>query len=209
MFYIIYQTTNKINGKIYIGKHETADLDDAYLGSGRYLQKAILKYGVENFQREILHVLKDEAEMNAKEREIVNEEFLQRDDVYNLKLGGDGGFDFLNRNKLNNSNKDWEQHSRNSSNNAKAMFESRPELRKQLSDRNKEWHKLGKVSPPTFAGHKHSEEWKANKSAEMKVVSAGSNNSQFGTMWITNGSQNRKIKKTDAIPSGWSKGRTI
>jgi len=33
-------------------------------------------------------------------------------------------------------------------------------------------------------------------------------NSQYGTMWITNGIDNRKIKKEqDVIPEGWYKGR--
>ena len=28
MFYTIYKTTNLVNGKFYIGKHKTKDLDD-------------------------------------------------------------------------------------------------------------------------------------------------------------------------------------
>ena len=28
-------------------------------------------------------------------------------------------------------------------------------------------------------------------------------------MWITNGSENKKIKKSDIIPEGWNKGRKI
>jgi len=35
-------------------------------------------------------------EMNKKEAEIVNKEFLARDDVYNICLGGAGGWDYLN-----------------------------------------------------------------------------------------------------------------
>lgn len=38
---------------------------------------------------------------------------------------------------------------------------------------------------------------------------AGNKNSQFGSYWITNGISNSKIKKTDAIPEGWYKGRTM
>lgn len=209
MFYVVYRTINKINGKIYIGKHKTANLDDGYLGSGTYLQNAITKYGVENFTREILHLLDSEEAMNTREREIVNEEFLKRDDVYNLKLGGDGGFDYLNRNALNNSNKNWEQHRKNSSKNAKAWFDQDPSRRLARSEKNKQMHCLGQLPKPSFAGHSHSEEWRASKSAAMKIVSAGENNSQFGTMWITNGSQNKKILKTDAIPDGWRKGRKM
>lgn len=32
-------------------------------------------------------------------------------------------------------------------------------------------------------------------------------NSQYGTMWINNGTTNKKIKKEEIIPEGWHKGR--
>lgn len=35
----------------------------------------------------------------------------------------------------------------------------------------------------------------------------GNKNSQFGTMWITDGHLNRKIKKDEIIPEGWRMGR--
>jgi hypothetical protein len=35
------------------------------------------------------------------------------------------------------------------------------------------------------------------------------NNSQFGTCWITNGKENKKIFKGDNIPNGWRLGRVI
>jgi hypothetical protein len=34
-------------------------------------------------------------------------------------------------------------------------------------------------------------------------------NSQFGTCWITNGNENKKIKKEDKISNGWKLGRKI
>ena len=51
--YYIYLTTNKTNGKKYIGQHY-GELDDSYFGSGVIIAKAIKEYGKENFTKEIL-----------------------------------------------------------------------------------------------------------------------------------------------------------
>lgn len=34
-------------------------------------------------------------------------------------------------------------------------------------------------------------------------------NSQYGTMWVTNGERNRKIKKTEPLPEGYYPGRKL
>ena len=91
MFYTIYKTINLINGKIYIGQHITSNLDDGYMGSGTYFQSAINAYDPENFKKEILYIFNSKKEMDDKEREIVNEDFIIREDNYNLVVGGNGG----------------------------------------------------------------------------------------------------------------------
>jgi hypothetical protein len=53
-------------------------------------------------------------------------------------------------------------------------------------------------------GKTHSEE---TKQKLRKSKGVGATNSQFGTCWITNGVENKKIKKEDIIPDGWIKGR--
>ena len=98
--FYLYRITNKVNGKIYVGVHKTRNLDDGYMGSGKVIQAAIKKHGVENFQKEILETFENAAQMFEREKEVVTEEFLARDDVYNLRRGGTGGFDYINRNGL-------------------------------------------------------------------------------------------------------------
>ena len=98
MFYIVYKITNQIDGKFYIGSHKTKDLNDNYMGSGKYLKRAIDKYGVDNFTKEVLYVFETPEEMYAKEAEIVNEDFLATENTYNLKIGGFGGWDYINAN---------------------------------------------------------------------------------------------------------------
>ena len=50
---------------------------------------------------------------------------------------------------------------------------------------------------------KKKETFKQNKHSQ------GERNSQYGTMWITNGEINKKIRKNDPIPEGYYKGRKL
>ena len=85
MFFTIYKTTNLINGKYYIGKHQTKDLNDGYMGSGKRLKYAIAKYGIENFHKEVLHVCNTEKQMNTLEKILVVPDAELN---YNLCVGG-------------------------------------------------------------------------------------------------------------------------
>lgn len=91
MLFTVYKTTNKINGKYYIGSHKTKNANDNYLGSGVALKKAIEKYGEENFTKEVLFIFDNPDEMFTKERELVE----VGDHTYNLMEGGKGGFDHI------------------------------------------------------------------------------------------------------------------
>lgn len=105
--YLIYKTTNLLNKKFYIGKHITNNIDDGYLGSGKLLQKAIEKYGKNNFKKEILFIFDNELEMNKKEIELLTEEKIYPNNKksYNLNLGGEGSFEYINKNNLSNTEK--------------------------------------------------------------------------------------------------------
>lgn len=88
IYHYVYKTTNLINQKIYIGKHSTQDIDDDYLGSGFHLKRAILKYGKNNFKKEILKYFVSSNDAYNHERNLVNDEFILREDTYNISIGG-------------------------------------------------------------------------------------------------------------------------
>lgn len=91
--YYIYQTKNLIDEKIYVGVHLSNDINnDNYLGSGLHLRRAIKKHGIQNFQRIIIHQTDSKQQAYQIERNIVNDQFVFRNDTYNMKCGGFGGF---------------------------------------------------------------------------------------------------------------------
>jgi hypothetical protein len=125
----------------------------------------------------------------------------------NIKEGGEGGFcseehrdKFLKAAKListkagkiGSENKNW-------------LLTNDDEwgenYRKKLSD-----SKIGNVS---WSGLKHNEETKRKISETIKGFGVGSDNSQFGTRWITNGKENKKIHQYGVIPEGWKLGRIL
>lgn len=92
--YYIYRITNLINGKTYMGKHEYKKLDDGYMGSGKALYAAKVKYGIKNFKKDILVFNIP----NLKYANLLEETFIDaerekvgRENCYNIANGGDGG----------------------------------------------------------------------------------------------------------------------
>lgn len=91
MYGYIYITTNLINGKQYIGKHISSTFDEEYKGSGILLQKAINKYGKENFETKLLKECVSLEDLNQSEiEEISNRDAVNSSYYYNLSGGGDG-----------------------------------------------------------------------------------------------------------------------
>ena len=103
MKYIVYQTTNIVNNKIYIGVHKTdnPDIFDGYIGNGCYIhspssymnpstpyQAALKKYGPGKFIRTTLKCFDNPTDAYDLERFLVDKDFLRRKDTYNACLGG-------------------------------------------------------------------------------------------------------------------------
>lgn len=99
--YTVYKITNLINNKYYIGVHQTDIPNDNYMGSGPAIKAAILKYGKENFEKNILHTFDTEILAYAKEKEILTGVW-QLEECYNMTEGGIGGWSHVDSSGTNN-----------------------------------------------------------------------------------------------------------
>lgn len=204
MYYYVYQITNLINGKIYVGKHKSTKhpFNNDYYGSGKQISAAIEKYGKENFKKEVLHFCSSLKEMSNREAEIVTEEFVKRKDTYNMHKGGPGGWDHYNG---------TERHKSNSSKGGKKRANrddnpfKNPEFQKSIAwTREPErMRSLGQKANSPEAIEKKKETFKKIKHSQ------GENNSQFGRIWISNilTKEVKRITINNVIPDGWVRGK--
>ena len=125
----------------------------------------------------------------------------------NLALGGQGGYIGTSKELLAlggkmTSSKIWKD------------LEFIERFSKRMSDvtterwKDDEYRKI-MLKKINWTGKTHTEETKKKMSESSKGNGKGSKNSQFGTCWITNGIESKKIYKGDLIPEGWSLGRKM
>ena len=185
--------------------HSTHKLDDGYLGSGTNLKKSIIKHGEENHTRKILTETDTRIQLQKKEKEMVNSEILKDPLCMNIMPGGKGGFPY------NNRPDDFKKFYEAGHQAFKKRMESDPILRKRYQEYARQCgikaKANGNLKIPNWSGRKHTEETKKKLSLIRKGTGVGKDNSQYDTMWITDGAQNRKIKKNTEIPSKWRAGR--
>jgi len=198
-WFYLYQITNLLDGKIYVGVHKTKNLDDGYMGSGKIIRHAIDKYGIKNFKKDILSFFDNQEDMFKEESEIVNKDFILRDDVYNLTEGGFGG------NRLTK-----EQSAKIGKDN---LFYQRGLFSPANKNCRDDYYRSDKFKQDQLKASERAASEVSNRKRKQamkeKDHQKGETNSQFGTMWITDGSSNKKIRKDEEIPFGWKKGRKI
>lgn len=174
MFGYIYKTTNNINGKIYIGKKHSSSFIKDYYGSGKLINRAIDKYGIENFSVEIIEECETLEELNLKEKYYIKylESNYKLGKGYNIASGGDGGniisllpeidnnsfiLDCKRRAKGKNNPNYGNGNKISGDNNPSKRLEVREKLSKATSGKNNPMYgKKGKLSHRY--GTKHSEE---------------------------------------------------
>lgn len=90
MYGYIYETTNLVNGKKYIGQHRAEKLDENYFGSSLIFLRALNKYGKENFSVKVLEECFSENELNEKEIYYISKYNAVADrNYYNTSFGGE------------------------------------------------------------------------------------------------------------------------
>lgn len=211
MMYTVYKTINLVNGKFYIGVHKTENPHDDYIGSGTYIKAAVVKHGAGNFKKEVLFSYSDASSAFEKEAELVE---MYRDDLLcmNLREGGSGGFDYVNRNNLHSTKEGRER--------LKQILKDDPEfLKRAMKKRDTpEWRKAikeGVLNSGTLGkawlGRKHLSRTKQKMSETAKRQDrTGERNPQYGTFWVRRDGRECKIKASELeqyLADGWQRGR--
>jgi group I intron endonuclease len=144
----IYITTNKINGKKYVGKcQRTVEKSEHYLGSGNLLKHSIKKYGKDNFIKEILEKNLNLSNIQDRERywiKILDTKFPKG---YNLTDGGEGLLNPTDETRKRMSEKNKKLSGVNSPKYGKPVSE---ETKKKISEKLKNRYR----SPETIEKHK-------------------------------------------------------
>jgi group I intron endonuclease len=96
---IIYKATNKVNGKVYIGKtkytldHRKSEHIRKAKNGKLLFHKALRKYGEVNFDWNVIYQCDNFEELNKAEIKFITE-YNSNEVGYNLTTGGDGGYTF-------------------------------------------------------------------------------------------------------------------
>lgn len=202
--YLVYLITNTVNGKIYIGKHETYDPEDDYMGSGTHLKRAQAKYGLDKFTKTILADFDEPWSMNNMEALVVDEEFITRSDTYNVVPGGIGGSEPLSVKaaKLGITPHEYcVQRGKDSWNSLSEDKKYRAMLNLKKGRNGGAW-----------TGKHHTEDQLQHQREILKIIKhqQGSKNSQYGKHWWKDPNDKTKsmsIKEGDSVPEGWVRGR--
>ena len=215
--FITYKITCNVTGTYYIGSHKTDNIDDGYMGSGRFIRKSIEEFGVENHTKEILGVFDNRRDSLELEHKLVKEKkALEKNMCLNIANGGNC-FDEVNKSRKNiyaRTPKTIELNKlagKKGYQRLKEMKEQDPAFAQQLHNNiTKGLKKYYETHSGTFLGKHHTEEAKEKMRASSKGKGVGIRNSQYGTYWITNGYTSMKWSNSRGeIPDGYYRGRKM
>ena len=159
----IYRIKNKITNKSYIGESKKKDVKWRWSEHKKNiknnkgcpaLRDAVIKYGIENFEFSVIIICFDD-ERFKYEKEYIKKYNTVVPNGYNITKGGEGG-GFQGK-------KHTEQVKADIRNKSKQKYIDNPELKKQISERNKIIMKNPEIREKIKNGLLNSEKWKKAK----------------------------------------------
>lgn len=234
MYGYIYEVTNLINGKKYIGqKKSDRFLGNSYLGRGKLIKQAHLKYGKANFTSKLLKECQTKDELNYYEKYYIKYyNAVESNKYYNLGRGGEGGntIDYMTLDQLN-------EYKQKVSNSLKGrILINKENVEKHIKPEELEYYlsngfsigrrsgiyvseKFKKAQRNRNLGRKRSNETKKKMSESFKGrkysdktkqrMSEAAKNRPH-TYWINKNGLNKKVQESELdfyINSGWTRGR--
>lgn len=213
-----YRIDNTKNGKFYYGIHSEKKSsgktpeNDGYMGSGVELRKAQRECGIENFKKTIIKTFSTRDEARLEEMKIVTKELINNDSCYNISLGGAGTNVHISSRFVLVNYKDQEKRLKRFFLIHKDEYYKNRDLyitkttgvgiyRNIHNDTDKRL--LSPDDPLVLTG----EFVGVTKGTKQPGYRLGNKNGSFGSFWITNGKENKRIKG-EIIPEGWKRGKT-
>lgn len=192
---LIYKTTNLINGKFYIGKDSKENPD--YLGSGLLLKKAINKYGIKNFKKEVIEFCDSKQQLDEREIYWIDKLDAKNNKIgYNIATGGSGGDTISNNPKRDLISK----HISQSLSGRKFTEKHKDNIRKKAKEsfilgkrKNLFKNKNNKGINNGMYGHKHTKETKSKMSKLKKGIPLSENHKKSLSL-VRQGKQNPNSK---------------
>ena len=182
-YHYLYRIDNTENKMFYYGIHSQKKdsgllpENDGYMGSGTALLRAQKKHGIDKFTKTVLKVFSTRDEARLEEMKIVDDSLVKDRKCYNLTTGGSGALNFTGMGTYMNK-------------------DNPDDIRYLPID-----------DPLVISGQFIGTMKGVKQSKETILKKTGDKNGSWGTMWITNGADTKKIKKFDKIPEGWRSGR--
>jgi group I intron endonuclease len=222
----IYKTTNLINNKIYIGQSSyPVEESTNYLGSGSILNRAIAKYGKDQFTKEILERdITNINDLNLREIYYIAKYNSTNDTIgYNITSGGTGGDTISNHPdrdtivaKISKSIKElWEDPEHRSNMSAiRLKTWSDPEYKDMMVEKmmgHPAYPNQQRAASETWKGRKHKPEsiekcrqWHLGKKYSKEI---NMKKGRPGSKWYNNPNTGETRFTTEVLSTPWIRGR--